>query len=377
VRRLAAFAGTVLVASSVGAVGVMVLADQSLDADPVPSQRSSGPDGDVRPVVELDALRLLERAAAAPATTAYSGTQYVTAWTVAAGRRATSRVVEVRHEPARGTTWWPGGAGVPAGAQVHEAGSPTPSLLGAGAVSLIARHYSLSTAVPDRVAGRDADVVEAHRPSSTGARQVVARFWLDQATGLVLRREVYDERGRPTRASAFIDVAVHSPHVAAPGESPDVAAPGDTAWPDSLDSAQVRRMRQHGWACPRALPGPLPLVDARRGGDEGSVLHLSYADGIASVSVFQQRGSLDEGRLSGYRRTAIGGRTVWARNEVPARAVWSAGGLVYTLVADAPQRTVDDAVAALYAEPEGGVDGQMDRLGRGLDRVASWFNPMD
>ena len=170
----------------------MVLADDAPDAAPR-SQRSSGAaDADVRPVVEPAALRLLERAAQAPATTAYSGTQYVTAWTVAAGRRATSRVVEVRHEPAAGTTWRAGGAGVSPAAEVHEAGSPTPSLLGVGAVGLIARHYSLSTAGPGRVAGRAVDVVEAHRPSSTAAGPVIARFWLDSATGLVLRREVYD-----------------------------------------------------------------------------------------------------------------------------------------------------------------------------------------
>ena len=58
---------------------------------------------------------------------------------------------------------------------------------------------------------------------------------------------------------------------------------------------------------------------------------------------------------------------------VPRRVVWSAGGTVYTVVADAPERTVDAVVAAL---PHGAADDDpLGRLGRGLDRVASWFNP--
>jgi hypothetical protein len=46
---------------------------------------------------------------------------------------------------------------------------------------------------------------------------------------------------------------------------------------------------------------------------------------------------------------------------------------VYTVVADAPERTVDQVVAALPHRPAD--DDTLGRLGRGLDRVASWFNP--
>ena len=54
--------------------------------------------------------------------------------------------------------------------------------------------------------------------------------------------------------------------------------------------------------------------------------------------------------------------------------VWTSGQTVYTVVADAPERTVDQVVAALPHQPA--ADGDtLGRLGRGLDRVASWFNP--
>ena len=79
-----------------------------------------------------------------------------------------------------------------------------PSLVGRGAVALLTRYYSLRMGTADRVAGRETDVVEAVRPGADG--RVVARFWLDRESGVVLRREVYDAAGRAVRVSAFTDV---------------------------------------------------------------------------------------------------------------------------------------------------------------------------
>lgn len=372
-RRLAAVAGAALVAGSVGALGLAVATDPA--PAPGPAGRGSSADSParpagtgVRPLVDPTARRLLERAGRAPAVTPYRGTQYVTAWAGTGERQAVSRVVQVDHDPVRGTTLRDLGAEADRGASVHTTASPTPSLLGVGAVGLIARHYSLTTAGTARVAGRGTDVVEARRP---GTDRVVGRFWLDRSSGLVLRREIYDPQGRLSRASAFVDVSVGAAGARTP-------AAGSAAWPESLDGAELDRMRARGWACPDELPGPLPLVDARRGGGgTAEVLHLSYADGISSVSVFQQKGRLDDGRLDGYREARVGGREVWVRPEVPMHVLWSQDGLVYTVVADAPRRTVEAAVTRLYVERPERDGGRLDRLGRGLDRVVSWFNPMD
>jgi sigma-E factor negative regulatory protein RseB len=339
---------------------------------------SAGGTGGARPDPVADPLarRLLDRAAAAPLSVAYSGTQFVSAW---ASGRSTSQILRVEHSPARGTTWrGPGRDGSPRSVRSAAAGSG-PSILDAGAAGLLARHYSLTSAGSDPVAGRDARVVEAWRPGAeSAADHPVARYWVDGETGLALRREVYDRRGRVVRASAFVDVTVHpaGDTGSAPGAGATAdAPPGDGAWARTLDGAAVVRLRHHRWQCPRSLPGPLPLVDARRGGQDGDIVHLSYADGIASISVFQQRGQLDGERLDGYRQRPGGGHTVWVREGVPRRVVWSAGGTVFTVVADAPERTVDRAVDALHDGTAAGGGGTMDRLGRGLDRVASWFNP--
>lgn len=353
-------AGPALVAGSLVVLVVLVvlvapvLVDGGGPARPGGQPRGSEA-GTPAPVVQVAARRLLERAAAAPATASYSGTQFVSAWS---SDGTTSQVLEVSHSPQEPLD---------------------SSILGGGAVELITRYYSLSTAAPARVAGRVADVVEAFRPGSGPGDVPVARFWLDRDTGLVLRREVYDRAGRRVRASAFIDLAFVDLALREAARVDAVRAPaaGARAWPTVLDAAAVERMRTSGWNCPSELPGPLPLVDARRGGDSREIVHLSYADGIASISVFQQRGSLDRDRLRGYRHETVDGREQWVSAEVPRRVVWATGGTVYTVVADAPERTVDRTVEMLHAAAGEGAGGPADRLGRGLDRLGSWFNPFE
>ncbi len=360
-RRLALVTGAVLVVASLAVTALLV--SGSPRAPRSPAAEGTAPASP--PSVDPAARVLLERAAAAAATTAYHGVQFVSAWT---STGTTSEVVTVDHDPGRGTTVRSDGTvRSPARtARVHTEGVRV--LPAGGAVGLLAEHYSLARGGAEVVAGREVEVVVARRPGAPAGRGEAARFWIDRDSGLVLRREVYDRRGRTTRASAFVEVTV--------GRSAGSSGQAATAWPTTLDEASLQRLRANGWHCPERLPGPLALVDARRGGaDRGDsdIVHLSYSDGIASVSVFEQRGRLDEAGLAGHRRVVRDGRVVWVHGQVPRRVVWSAGGRVYTVVADAPERTVDAVVAAL--PHRGDQDGALGRLGRGLDRVASWFNP--
>jgi sigma-E factor negative regulatory protein RseB len=332
------------------------------------------------------ALRLLDRATAAPDAVSYRGTQFVSAWTE---QGSTGLIVEVVHRAGQGTTVHTAGtATAPAARTYVAARTGAPSLLtGSSTLTLLGRHFDLATAAPGRVAGRVADVVVVSRPGGTTAS---ARFWLDRETGLVLRREVYDERGRTTRASAFIDVSIarRDDDAAADIAGDDPAGDGTSgeagtgeremasprAWPYPLSSAALHAMRRKGWACPDHLPPSLQLVDARRGGGEyGGIVHLSYSDGLATVSVFEQRGRLQSDHLDGYRASTVAGRPVYVRDGVPQRITWSGHGTVFTVVADASSRTVHDVVTALPHDDADG--GALGRLGRGLDRVASWFNP--
>lgn len=368
-NRAAPLAGAGLLVAALTALALVVpLPDRQPDSVPG-AGGSAADDTDLAaaPQVEPAAHRLLVRAAAAPRSTAYDGTQVVAAWS---GDAATTHLLHVTHDPASGTSWRIGGADGPGAQPVRSGGAADPSLLDSGAVDLVARHYSLGTAGTATVAGRLADVVEAR----TGDGLVRARFWVDRETATMLRRELYDDSGRLTRASAFVDLEVRPASSASfPG------AAGHQPRERSLDHAQVDVLRGQGWVCPDELPGPLPLVDARRAADGDGRVHLSYADGLTSVSVFHQRGTLDEDRVTGrqgWTRATVAGERVWVLERVPRHVVWSSDGVVTTVVADAPPRTVRRAVERLMALGAAGEDSNaLDRLGRGLDRVASWFIP--
>lgn len=364
-KRLVPVAGAVLVLGPLSVLVFLVAPGR-----PGPPPDSGGGAGPVRyhgtPVVQPEARRLLTRAARVPSTTAYRGVQFVSAWS---SRTTTSEVVSVDHDPARGTTVRRDGTtSVPARSLTVLAGG-SPSIATGGAVGVLAAHYSLSVVGTDRVAGRVADVVAARRTDARRGDPDAARFWLDRASGLVLRREVYDRRGRTIRASAFVEVTVGQPGTAPAGGG----TPAARAWPTTLDPAAVRTLRRNGWHCPKRLPGRLSLVDARRAGGRPGIVHLSYSDGIATVSLFEQRGRLPADGPAGLEPAVIAGQQVWVGGDLPRRVAWASGGTVYTLVADAPERTVERVVAAL---PHGAAaDDPLGRLGRGLDRVASWFNP--
>ena len=322
----------------------------------------------VRAVGQTDprALALLERAVRAPASTSYSGTQFVSAW---GSLGTTSALVDVEHLPGYGTVTRVVGA-----PGVVESSSFTPDQSGTGDSSatvallspLMSRHVC-STAGTASVAGRPADVVEIRRLSDS---VVAGRLWLDEATGVVLRREVYDRAGRVVRASAFISVEVGPRSV--PAHLPPVNA---VPWQARVDTAGLDLMRSQGWQVPAELPG-LSLYDARRTTSGGATtLHLGYSDGLSTVSVFEQRGRLDTARLRGYTVVSRGGTSVHQRGGIPTELVWSAGGTVYTVVADAPPEMVDAVLTALPRGADGGGVGS--RIGRGLDRVVAWFNPFD
>jgi sigma-E factor negative regulatory protein RseB len=361
VRRSVASSGPVAV------LGPLALLSLFLLAGSIPATAAAG-----LPSADPHARSLLQRAAMAPDEVTYQGTQFVSAWTE---QGSTGLVVDVVHRAGRGTTVRTAGtATAPAGSSYVPADATAPSLLaGVTTLNLLAQHFDLATGPAGKVAGRPVDVVVATGP---GRGTPAARFWLDRDTGLVLRREVYDEAGRTTRASAFVDVTISEAGDDLGVEGGDETRHSDAsyAWPRPIHSAALAKMRRHGWACPDRLPPSLQLVDARRGGGSyGGIVHLSYSDGLASVSVFQQRGRLQADKLDGYRATTVNGAVIYVRDGVPQRLTWAADGTVYSVVADASALTVGSVVAALpHARDDGGA---WNRVERGLNRMASWFNP--
>lgn len=338
--------------------------------------------GEVRTsAVPSDVGVWLARASAAQAQLAYSGTQLVSAWD---GRTGYSQVLDVVHLPGRGLTTRPHGADsgtLTAGRDGEDLTVPdrpigTSYLADAAGrtlapLSLLTSRYQVVNEAAGPVAGRPTRGLLVSRGSAA-----VARLWLDQATGLLLRREVYDSAGRTVALSAFLDIAL-GPR--APVPLTQVALAGRSWAPSVVGVAAVRRA---GWACPRQLGADLVLFDARSlqpAATASPVMQLSYSDGLSSVSVFQQRGRLDQAAVADYELRDVGGHRIRVQPGLPARAVWQAGGTVVTVVADDPgeplAQTVAEVVAAVPpAEPA--ASGWLADAARTILRAARWLTPL-
>ena len=310
------------------------------------------------------AVLLLKVAQRASSQVAYAGVQYVSAWCKSG---SASQVVDVTHVPGTGSLVAVHGTPATGGSAVFTAEDATrdADAVEDSPVTLLARNYQLMVAGRDAVAGRSAFVVEVRRASGA----VAARLWLDEDSGLALRREVFDSTGAITKASSFVDLTIGQARLAKrlPAQMPDM-------WSDRVPVGAVVTLSTAGWATPGVLAPRFQLTDVRRLTTDGdTILHLTYTDGLSAVSVFQQRGHLDAQRLDGFRPTRVSGAEVYARDGIPYRATWSADGVVYTVLGDAPDDVVQAVIAGLPHERAAA--GVMSRLNRGVGRVASWFNP--
>jgi sigma-E factor negative regulatory protein RseB len=90
--------------------------------------------------------------------------------------------------------------------------------------------------------------------------------------------------------------------------------------------------------------------------------------------LFEQPGRVDETAMDGYTLHEDQDGVYFVRDGVPRQVVWSADGIVYAVVADAPDQLVDGVLAGLpHDQPA--PDDLPSRIGRGLARVGSWVNP--
>ena len=325
-------------------------------------------------------LRLLREAAQACRSLSYQGVE-VAWWGPGSQAGGDTSVVQVWHQPGGQALTQDPGAQVltqtPAAllkerGQHHQPvspfGSSGPNLDEAGVlgmstrlVSLLAANYVVTVAGRGQVAGRAARIVTVRRP----AGGVAAWFWLDSATSLPLRKEMFDARARLISSVTFAELNIGR---GAAGGEPATA----TAWHATLAPGQLARLRARGWPLPGPLPGDLTLIGAKESATSaGPVVDLDYSDGLSVVSIFVQRGYLPA-RLRGWSKVALAGHKVYANDPDDLCFAWSARGFVYTLIAAAPQQTVGQAVAAL---PHDDDPGWLAQLKHGLHRLLSWVRP--
>jgi sigma-E factor negative regulatory protein RseB len=305
-------------------------------------------------------LRLLRKAAAACQGVTYRGVQIVARW---GAEGASTSVVEVWHQPGQGTLA-KAADNVAASTLIQpRARGPEPILGVSGQLLvLLQANYEVAYTGDGKADNRPARIVEVRRTDGT----LAARFWLDSATNLPLRRELFDSRTRVISEDAFINLTVGGSGLAS---MPAAAA---SPWTGKLGAAGLAALRAKGWPLPGRLPGNLVLFAANRSSTQsGEVVDLSYSDGLSILSLFVQQGVLPA-TMTGWRPVTMHGHAVYAADSGDRGLTWSAGGFEFTLIADAPSATVSQAVAAL---PHGGAPGFWQRLGRGFHRIVSWANP--
>ncbi len=338
------------------------------------------------------ALALLRRAMSAANSLSYDGVMMVATWTPSGN---TTRMIEVHQVAgARSVTVRQTGGGVSTTTSWPAAGSALPAV---DVLTLLAGAYELGLGPADEVAGRAASCVLARRHG-----RVAAELWVDDATGLLLRQEVFDARGRLTRLTSFLDV--HQVSVAQPPASPTGApatpatssAGGPAAPPGAgvlgsqlLGSAAggahqqvaaggadpLALARGLGSKLPATLPDGFALVDVRSvaaGSSGARAVQLTYSDGISGLSVFEQSGRLPASGMPGVGQQVWGGTPVFVGSGWPARVVWQGDREVLTAITDAPLDEVHDVVAALPHAPHR-APGLFGRLSAVTRAVVSLF----
>ncbi len=319
-------------------------------------------------------LRLLSEAAHACQHVSYEGVQR-TAWQDPGGswislvnvwhRKGRQTLIQAATMPAAASPLSGASSTDPDGDSDDDVGQRDPEgimTMTPQMVALLAENYRVFPAGRGQVAGRPAqELVLRHLDG-----RLAARFWLDSVTKLPLRRETFDGHARMVSDDLFVSLKLGPPTTAAVPRT--ASAPGGKP----LASKQLARLRAAGWPLPAQLPGQLTLLRASEtGSPSDSVVDLAYSDGLSVISLFVQRGHLPA-QLHGWSEVALRGHRVYASGRDQRSVAWSARGFVYTLIADAPDQTLDQVVGVL---PRNGGPGFFGRMRRGLGRLVSWLDP--
>ncbi len=374
---LALLAPCLLVAACGRAAGPSAPAAGSGGSSPSGSPRRP----DLKPSPPRDGgpgLQLLRQAAQAGCRVSYQGVEMVSAWGVTGDSTV---IANVWHHSGGDTLVQAAAAGTVSQGQRTSVSDDTDSQAPEGVlgvtwqlVSLLGANYDLAYLGPGSTDGLPAQVVEAWRENGS----LAARFWLDQATKLPLRREVFDSGAHLISEDVFIDLKVGAfaadAGPAGPGGSAGAAGSAVTdATPGTqLTAVDVTQLRARGWPVPGALPGGLAMFEAGEAATRsGQVLDLGYSDGLFVVSVFMQRGGLPP-KLAGWQQITLDGRDVYTGQPDRRSIAWAGRGFVFTVIADAPAATLGKAVDTL---PYNAPPGFWGRLCRGFGRLASSVNP--
>lgn len=284
----------------------------------------------------------------------YRGVQ---AFRASSGGRTYSALVEVQANAGDGTRMrLLDHSGQQIGAGVTGASSST-RVVDQTALALLERNYTLVGWSGARAAGRAATLVEAQRGGRTAAR-----WWVDDASGIVLAQQAFDRSGRTVLQVGFTSLRVSRSSALLENLPRRMSVP-TTSTVMTLSMAPA--LDAAGWVCHEWLAG-LSLVRLRSDSPVSpGTVHMVYSDGLTTVSVFEQRGELTNPPRGSHWDAALGAHrldgTAWL-------ASWQSGGRVFTVVTDGSSELLASAVASLPHEavPE---PSTMERIRAGWARL--------
>jgi sigma-E factor negative regulatory protein RseB len=374
-------------AAAVGAVtGLALLAATLAGSDPMTAQPAAMRGaGGLQPKATMPSaddpavrrgLLLMHAAAAACQSVSYRGIQIV-AWSSTAG--SSSYVIDVWHrqgEPELAATDRDGDdSGTSARVPGASAGAVGVLSISSTMLTVLRQNYVIEYAGTGSTSNRPALIVAVRRHDGT----LAAQYWLDRDTSLPLRREMFDSSGRRVSEGAFIDLEIGLRGMGTvplpQGQAWDTFLPAQQTPGSRLSAARIHTLRAEGWPVPGELAGNMALASVSRTATRsGQVLDASYSDGLSVVSLFIQRGELSAA-LPGWHRVDVHGVPVYSTEsgDLDEQGLaWSAGGFVYTVIADAPPQAISRVIAAL---PHDLHTGFWQRVARGIRRIGSWFDP--
>lgn len=193
------------------------------------------------------------------------------------------------------------------------------------------------------------------------------RLFVDEETGLVVRRETFDRDGAPVRVMAFTRLDAREDGVSGPDDD-DLEVERR-----ELTPADAEHLRSQGFLLREELPAGYALVEANEVEDAAvPTLHLVYSDGLYALSLYEQHGRLAASAVEGAARlTTDAGGHVWRwPGSEPRRVVWTGDRLTFTALTDAP---TDELLTVASGLPTSRSPSILDRLSRGLSRVGEWL----
>ena len=290
------------------------------------------------PVASGAAWALLRRAAQGSQQVSYSGTQQAHA---SQGDRTVSATVRVSFDAGQGSAV---SVYNRAGDRVVHGFLPATEswrLSDQELLSLLPQNYTISGWVGSTVAGRAVTMVEASTDGAAPKPEVAARWWIDNASGMLMWQETYDSSGQVTLSAGFTEVTITGKPAFLKHLAPRLATSTTTA---SLTLSNVGDLASRGWHFRPDLAG-LSLVRLRS--DEASnpdALHLVYSDGVTTLSVFEQRGQLTEVPAGARWDDSL---QAYIAPGTPTMATWQSGDRVFSVISDGPVDLVEHAVRSL------------------------------